>query len=129
MARYFFPAEQQPEAAARKTIAGQGQGRATSRRTTDYSNRITAEAVGKPRRRQPRVPEAPWVKSPRSRLRRAPPNGSTYRTVIPPLGGGIPFLRPREINYPGYKKVPRRYYGTQIPIPPAIASTIRTYRS
>jgi len=76
----LFPAEQQPEAAARKTTAGHGQGRAASRRTIDYSNRLTAEAVGKPRRRQPRVPEAPWVKSLRARLHRAPPSGSVpYR--------------------------------------------------
>lgn len=55
----LFPTEQQPEAATRKTTAAQGQGRATPRRSTDCSNRLTAKAIGKPRRQQLRMLEAP----------------------------------------------------------------------
>jgi len=89
----LFPAEQQPEAAARKTTAEQGQGRTVPRQSIDCSNRLTAEAIGKPRRRQPRVPEAPWVKFPApdsAALHRVDP----HRTVIPPLGGGHPVFTP-----------------------------------
>jgi len=72
----LFPAEHQPEAAARKTSAGQGQGRAASRRLT-----VNFEPINGRSRQQAAPTTAEGARRamdehPRARLRRTPPRGS-----------------------------------------------------
>jgi len=72
----LFPAEHQPEAAARKTSAGQGQGRAASPRLT-----VNFEPINGRNRRQVAPTTAEGARrtlgeNSRARLRRAPPSGS-----------------------------------------------------